>query len=120
MDIKDRSFFRFCTGKALKFGSRDGRIQYITNFWLYMMAARTNASQKAFQDMQEELANAGKTADERAERKKKRIRYRRARMDDAMTVGDIIDVHLEYNDDEHCANFLFGIKKPLQTQQKNN
>ena len=107
LDCRDRAFFRFCTGKALKFGSKHEESRYILNFWVSMVRARSNASQQAFEDMQLDLR---RQAGEEDEAPKKRLRIRKARMDDAMTVGEIVGVDMTYNGEEHHAKFLFGIK----------
>lgn len=108
LDCKDRAFFRFCTGKALTFGSKYENSKYRLGFWTSMVRARTNASQQAFQDMQIGLKQ--QAAGEENDAPKKRVRFRKARMDDAMTVGEVVGVDLMHNDLDHHAKFLFGVK----------
>ena len=113
LDIKDRMFLKFCTGKALTFGSKYENTKHILDFWVYLVAARSNASQKAFEAMQEELrqhaAEASGEVQEAAP--KKRIRIRMARMDDAMTVGRNVHVSVAHDGLEHEMDVLFGVKK---------
>jgi hypothetical protein len=115
LDIKDRSFFRFCTGKALAFGSKYENTKYILDFWVYLVAARSSASQKAFELMQEELKqNADEingNEDLEGPKKRRRIRTRRARMDDAFTVGQSIYVNVAHEGNEAEMRMLFGVKK---------
>ena len=115
LDCKDRSCFRFCTGKALTFGSKYENSKYILDFWAYMVQARSSASQQAFLSMQNDLRQAAivdeeEAADE-APKKKARFRCRAARMDDAETVGKVVEVYIAHDGHDHTAKFLFGVKK---------
>lgn len=109
MDCKDRSCFRFLTGRTLHFGSRyHGETKYLLEFWQSLVKARSDASQSAFECMQKDLQDA---AGSEEGGRKKRQRFRRARIDDALTVGRIVDLHVAHGDNDYRLKALFGVKK---------
>ena len=103
LDCRDRSCFRFFTGKALTFGSKYENSKYLLDFWVYLVKARSDASQAAFEVMQKELQE---NPDGR-----KRKKIRRARMEDSETVDRVVRVFVEHNGQEHMLKALFGNKK---------
>ena len=110
LDIKDRNFFKFCTGKTFRLGSKFENNKYLLEFWEYMLQSRSNASQKAFEAFSDELRNAALPDGERKQEKKK-YRMRKATMDDALTVGQSLMVPLAHEGEEFQVRMLFGIKK---------
>jgi hypothetical protein len=112
LDCKDRACFRFLTGTTLHFGSKYENTKYLLDFWQYLVRARSDASQTAFENMHKDLqdeSEAAGCADGGGRRKRQRIR--KARMDDAMVAGRVVELHLAHNDVDHCLKALFGIKK---------
>ena len=110
LDCKDRSCFRFLTGQTLHFGSKYENTKYLLDFWQYLVRARSAASQTAFETMHKDLQDAAAAGSEDGGRKK-RQRIRKARMDDAMVVGRVVDLHVAHKDADHRKEALFGIKK---------
>ena len=110
LDCKDRSCFRFLTGQTLHFGSKYENTKYLLDFWQYLVRARSAASQTAFETMHKDLQDAAAAGSEDGGRKK-RQRIRKARMDDAMVVGRVVDLHVAHKDADHRMKALFGIKK---------
>lgn len=108
LDIKDRTFFKFCTGKTFRLGSKHENNKYLLEFWEYMVHARSIASQKAFEAFTEELKGAAKNPGKDT---RKRERIRKATMDDALTVGHSLQVPLAYDGEEFQMRMLFGVKK---------
>ena len=106
LDCKDRSCFKFLTGKYITFGSKYENTKYILQFWQDLVKARSEASQAAFECMQQELHDA-----QPEDRKRRKPRHRRARMEDSLTVGRVVKVFIEHNDHEHMIRALFGVKK---------
>ena len=106
LDYKDRSCFRFLTGKALTFGSKYENSKYLLEFWQDLVKTRSEASQAAFESMQQELHDA-----QNADGKRRRLRVRRARLEDSLTVGRVVKVFIEHNGHEHMIRALFGVKK---------
>ena len=105
LDIKDRRFFRFCTGRPIKLGRQFENSKYKLKFWEDMVKARSDACQEAFDKMQAELQDE----DDGARRRHKRPRI--ARMDDAETVGRINTATISHGEVNKHIKVLFGIKK---------
>lgn len=108
LDCKDRSCFRFFVGRPLTFGSKYENTKYILEFWVYLLKARSDASQAAFEEMKRGLNRNGEGE---GVQKVRKTRFRRARLDDALTVGRVVNVNLEHDGNECDMNVLFGVKK---------
>jgi hypothetical protein len=106
LDCKDRSCFRFFTGKSLTFGSKYENSKYLLEFWVYLLKARSEASQEAFEEMKKGLNRS-----DEGPQKARKTRFRRARLDDALTVGRIVKVNVEHDGNECEMSVLFGVKK---------
>lgn len=111
LDCKDRACFRFLTGRSLHFGSKYENTKYLLDFWQYLVRARSDASQAAFENVHRELQDPEEAAAGGNGRRRQRQRIRRARMDDAMVAGRVVELHLAHNDNDHCLKALFGVKK---------
>ena len=107
LDIKDRTFFKFCTGNTFRLGSKFDNNKYLLEFWEYMVQARSNAAQKAFEAFSDGLRNAAGNDND----KRKRRYIRKVTMDDALTVGQSIMVPLAHEGEEFQIRMLFGVKK---------
>ena len=116
IDFKDRAFFRFCTGNAIKLGKQYEESRYLLACSIDFVKARSDACQAAFEQMQrnmrqeEAAVNDHHDGDER-KKERGRKRPRKARDDDALTVGAYVTVTFEHGDDSHDMKARFGMKK---------
>lgn len=104
LNWKCRRFYKFCTGKAIVLG-RPG-VKHKLKFWEYLVTARKNASQAAFEKVQVDNMKTAGMKDPSS-----RKRWRRVKDSDSAVVGDVVDVDLDYNDLHVSVKALFGTSK---------
>jgi hypothetical protein len=101
---RSKKFFRFCVGECMP---RQRGSQQILSFWTVLSKARSNASQLAFQKTQMESDDQENNP---PNTKKRKRNIRRARMDDALTAGQVVDVPMTHHGKDITIKALFGVK----------
>jgi hypothetical protein len=86
---------------------RERGSRQILSFWSVLSKARSGASQLAFEKTQLEHDDQENNP---PNTKKRKRTFRRARMDDALTAGQIVEVPMTHHGKELTIKALFGVK----------
>ena len=110
IDCKDRALFKLCTDNAIKLGRKSDDPRYILACCAEFKKARSDASQAAFEKMHRNLQEGAAEAEGGAAKRARKLRIRKARDNDALTVGNKLPVTYSHGDDSLAMLSRFGTK----------